>query len=183
MNRLAGKCVMITGASSGFGEAMARAFAAEGCPLLLSARRVERVRELAESLAREHGVEARADGLDVRDADAVAAYAADLAHRGLVPDVLVNNAGKARGFDRLHEGRLDHWDDMIDTNVKGLLYVTRAIVPLMVERGSGHVINIGSIAGHWVYPRGAVYNATKFGVRAITEGLSMDLVGTRVRVS
>lgn len=162
---------------------MARRFAEQGCNLLLSARRFERVEDLAAELRKAHRVEVRVDPLDVTDRDAVAAYVADLAAQRLIPDILVNNAGKARGLDKLHEGSLEHWDDMIDTNVKGLLYMTRAVVPHMVARNSGHVINLGSTAGHWTYPKGAVYNATKFGVRAITEGLNMDLLGTKIRVS
>jgi 3-hydroxy acid dehydrogenase / malonic semialdehyde reductase len=183
MNRLVGKRVLITGASSGFGAAMALRFAEQGCDLLLSARRVERVEDLATELRKAHEVEVRVDHLDVTDRDAVAAYVADLAAQRLIPDILVNNAGKARGLDKLYEGSLEHWEDMIDTNVKGLLYMTRAVVPHMVARNSGHVINLGSIAGHWTYPKGAVYNATKFSVRAITEGLNMDLLGTKIRVS
>jgi 3-hydroxy acid dehydrogenase / malonic semialdehyde reductase len=183
MNRLAGKRVLITGASAGIGEACARYFAARGAHLLLSARRLERVEELADSLAEEHGIEARAHALDVTDRKEVATYVAALVSGGLVPDVLVNNAGKAKGLDKLHEGSLDHWDEMIDTNLKGLLYVTRAVLPHMVERNSGHVINIGSIAGRWVYPKGAVYNATKFAVRALSEAMNIDLLGTRIRVS
>jgi 3-hydroxy acid dehydrogenase / malonic semialdehyde reductase len=183
MNRLAGKRVLITGASAGIGEACARYFAAKGAHLLLSARRLERVQGLADSLADDHGVEARADALDVTDRDAVASYVHSLVSAGLVPDILINNAGKAKGLDKLHEGSLDHWDEMIDTNVKGLLYVTRAVLPHMVERNSGHVIHIGSIAGRWVYPKGAVYNATKFAVRALSEAMNIDLLGTRVRVS
>ncbi|MGE0158337.1 MAG: SDR family NAD(P)-dependent oxidoreductase [Gemmatimonadales bacterium] len=183
MNRLAGKRVLVTGASSGFGAAAARRFAEQGCDLLLSARRLDRVEDLAEEIRKQHHVDVRVDQLDVTDRDAVAAYVADLAHEKQIPDILVNNAGKARGLDKLHEGRIEHWEDMIDTNVKGLLYMTRAVVPHMVARNSGHVINLGSIAGHWTYPKGAVYNATKAGVRAITEGLNMDLLGTNVRVS
>jgi serine 3-dehydrogenase len=183
MNRVADKRVLITGASAGIGEACARLFAERGAHLLLSARRLDRVQEIAQSLARVHGIEARADALDVTDRDAVARYVAALAENGLVPDILINNAGKAKGLDKLHEGSLDHWDEMIDTNLKGLLYITRAVLPLMVERNSGHVINIGSIAGRWVYPKGAVYNATKYGVRALTEAMNLDLLGTRVRVS
>jgi serine 3-dehydrogenase len=183
MNRVAGKRVLITGASAGIGEACARYFAERGAHLLLSARRLDRVQEGAESLAKQHAVEARADALDVTDRDAVARYVAALAENGLVPDVLINNAGKAKGLDKLHEGSLDHWDEMIDTNLKGLLYITRAVLPLMVERDSGHVINIGSIAGRWVYPKGAVYNATKYGVRALTDAMNLDLLGTKIRVS
>jgi serine 3-dehydrogenase len=183
MNRLAGKRVLITGASAGIGEACARQFAERGAHLLLSARRIDRVRALAERLSAEHGIEARADALDVTDRDAVAAYVAGLADAGLVPDILVNNAGKAKGLSTLQEGALDHWDEMIDTNVKGLLYVTRAVLPLMIERDEGHVIHIGSIAGRWVYPKGAVYNATKYAVRALTEAMNIDLLGTKIRVS
>lgn len=183
MNRLAGKRVLITGASAGIGEACARHFAAQGCDLLLSARRIDRVRALAERLAAEHGVDARAHVMDVTDRDSVKRYVDELVANGLVPDVLINNAGKAKGLDTLQEGDLDHWDEMIDTNVKGLLYVTRAVLPHMVERDSGHVINIGSIAGRWVYPKGAVYNATKFAVKALSEAMNIDLLGTRIRVS
>ncbi len=183
MNRLADKRVLITGASAGFGEACARMFAERGTHLLLSARRVDRVEALAASLAEAHGIEAHAHSLDVTDRDAVQAYVDELETEDLLPDILLNNAGKARGFDKLHEGRLDHWDDMIDTNVKGLLFMTRAVVPHMVASNSGHVIHIGSIAGRWVYPKGAVYNATKYAVRAITEAMNIDLLGTNIRVS
>lgn len=183
MNRLPGKRVLITGASAGIGEACARLFAERGSDLLLSARRVDRVEELANALAAEHGIEAHAHALDVTDRAAVAAYVGGLVADGLLPDVLLNNAGKAKGLDKLHEGSLDHWDEMIDTNVKGLLYMTRAVLPHMVARNFGHVIHIGSIAGRWVYPKGAVYNATKYGVRAISEAMNIDLLGTKVRVS
>ncbi len=183
MNRLQGKRVLITGASAGIGEACARHFAAQGAHLLVSARRVERVQALADSLAKEHGIEAHAHALDVTDRDGVFAYVDGLVADGLIPDVLINNAGKAKGLDKLQDGSTDHWDEMIDTNVKGLLYVTRAVLPHMVERNSGHVINIGSIAGRWVYPKGAVYNATKFAVRALSEAMNIDLLGTKIRVS
>jgi serine 3-dehydrogenase len=183
MNRLEGKRVLITGASAGIGEACARHFAAQGAHLLLTARRLDRIAALAKELAEKHGIEARADTLDVTDRDAVPAYVDGLLAQGLVPDILINNAGKAKGLDKLHEGTVDHCDEMIDTNIKGLLYVTRAVLPHMVERDSGHVINIGSIAGRWVYPKGAVYNATKFAVKAISEAMNIDLLGTRIRVS
>lgn len=183
MNRLSGKRVLITGASAGIGEACARHFAAHGAHLLLSARRVQRVEELAKELAEEHGVEAHGHALDVTDRDAVEAYVARLSAGDLDPDILINNAGKAKGLDKLQDGSLDHWDEMIDTNIKGLLYVTRAVLPAMVARDSGHVINIGSIAGRWVYPKGAVYNATKFAVKALSEAMNIDLLGTKIRVS
>jgi len=183
VNRIAGKRVLITGASAGIGEACARHFAERGAHLLLTARRLARIEALAASLAEAHGVEARADALDVTDREAVERYVDALVADGIAPDILVNSAGKAKGLDKLHEGSLEHWDEMIDTNVKGLLYVTRAVLPHMVERNSGHVIHIGSIAGRWVYPMGAVYNATKFAVRALSEAMNIDLLGTKVRVS
>jgi serine 3-dehydrogenase len=183
MNRIAGKRALITGASAGIGEACAQAFAQHGVHLILTARRTERVQKLASDLADTHGVEAEAHHLDVTDRGAVAAFVEAIAGSGRVPDILVNNAGKALGLDKLHEGSIDDWEDMIDTNVKGLLYVSRSVLPHMVKRNSGHVINIGSIAGRWVYPKGAVYNATKFAVWALNEGMNIDLLGTRVRVS
>lgn len=183
MNRIAGKRVLITGASAGIGEACARAFAAQGVHMILTARRAARVDALAKSLTRAHGVDARAYGLDVTDREAVFAFVAELEEEGLLPDILLNNAGKAVGLDKLHEGDVDDWEDMIDTNVKGLLYMSRAVLPHMVASNAGHVIQIGSIAGRWVYPKGAVYNATKFAVAALNEGMNMDLLGTNVRVS
>lgn len=183
MNRLAGKRVLVTGASAGIGEACARYFAERGSHLLLSARRADRIHTLASALAKQHGVEVRGHALDVTDRDAVGAYVDGLVANGLVPDILINNAGKAKGLHKLQEGSLDHWDEMIDTNVKGLLYVTRAVLPHMIERDSGHVIHIGSIAGRWVYPMGAVYNATKYAVRAVSEAMNIDLLGTQIRVS
>ena len=183
MNRLAGKWVLITGASAGIGESCARYFAAQGSHLLLSARRLEKVEALAAELAAAHDVQAHGHALDVTDRGAVESYVAEVVAMGAVPDILINNAGKAKGLDKFQDGSLDHWDEMIDTNVKGLLYVTRAVLPHMVERDSGHVINIGSIAGRWVYPKGAVYNATKFAVRALSEAMNIDLLGTKIRVS
>lgn len=183
MNRIAGKRVLITGASAGIGEACARLFAEKGADLVLTARREELVTALAAELAEEHRVEAHAYRLDVTDRAAVFSFVERLADERLLPDILLNNAGKAVGLDKLHEGDPDDWEDMIDTNVKGLLYMSRAIIPHMVARDAGHVINIGSIAGRWVYPKGAVYNATKFAVWAINEGMNIDLLGTRVRVS
>lgn len=183
MNRLADKRVLITGASAGIGEACARHFAAQGAHILLSARRLDRIQTLASELTTAHGIETHTAAVDVTDRDAVSTYVEDLVSEGLVPDVLINNAGKAKGLDTVQEGNLDHWDEMIDTNVKGLLYVTRAVLPHMIARDSGHVINIGSIAGRWVYPKGAVYNATKFAVRALSEAMNIDLLGTQIRVS
>jgi serine 3-dehydrogenase len=182
-NLLKNKKVLITGASAGFGEAIARAFAAHGAHLELWARRLDRLKELKTSLEKEHKVEVGIQQVDVRELEQVRAAAASLAKRDWVVDVLVNNAGLASGFDPIHEGKIEDWDTMIDTNLKGLLYVTREILPAMVARDSGHVINIGSVAGQWIYPKGNVYNATKFAVRALTEAMSVDMLGTQVRVS
>jgi len=177
-----GKLVLITGASAGIGEACAKRFAAAGCNLLLVARRDDRLDALKENLESEFGVIVTTARLDVRDRDAVERFAGEVA-KAPPPDVLINNAGLASGLASLHEGDFEDWDRMIDTNIKGLLNVSRLILPMMVERNSGHVINIGSIAGHLVYPKGNVYNATKFAVRALNEGMNMDLVGTNIRVS
>jgi len=180
--KLQGRTVLITGASAGIGAACARAFAAEGARLLLAARRAERLQELADKL-RGSGSDVLALEMDVRDGAAVAAAVAGLPAEWSAVDVLVNNAGLGRGMDKLWQGDPADWDEMVDTNVKGLLYVTRAVLPAMVERGHGHVINLGSVAGHEVYPGGAVYCATKHAVGAISRGLRMDVLGTGVRVS
>jgi serine 3-dehydrogenase len=175
--------VLITGASAGIGAACARAFAAAGARLILAARRTERLEAIAEELQRAHGTETHQLALDVRELGVVTQLLAQLPPEWEAIDVLVNNAGLGRGLDPLQEGDPTEWDEMIDTNVKGLLYVTRAVLPGMIERGRGHVINLGSVAGHEVYPGGNVYAATKHAVDAITRGLRMDLLGTPVRVS
>ena len=176
---LVDQTVFVTGASSGIGRACAEQFAAAGARLLLCARRRERLDELAASL----DTEVHTFVLDVRDRAAVQSALSDLPEAWRDVDVLVNNAGLAAGLAPLQEGDPDDWDRMIDTNVRGLLTVTRAVVPQMVERGRGHVINIGSTAGHETYPNGAVYCATKAAVDRITKGLRMDLLGKGVRVS
>lgn len=183
MYSLKDKIVFITGASSGIGAACARQFAQQGANLLLAARRIEQLEEYAQKLRSNFHVKIYTMRLDVRRFPEV-----ETALNGLPPEwknisVLVNNAGLARGMERLQEGRVDDWEEMIDTNVKGLLYVTRAVIPGMIERNEGHIINIGSAAGHWVYPNGNVYCATKHAVAALTEGLRMDLFGTSLRVS
>jgi 3-hydroxy acid dehydrogenase/malonic semialdehyde reductase len=171
--------VLITGASSGIGAATAQAFARTGARLVLAARRLERLRDLAAALATPvHPI-----ALDVRDRAAVHCAVAAIPEPFRPIDVLVNNAGLSRGLDRLHEGAEDDWDEMIDTNVKGLLHVTRAVLPAMVARGQGHVINVGSVAGREPYARGNVYCASKAAVRALTRGLRLDLHGTGVRVT
>lgn len=180
---LTNRCVLITGASSGIGKACAEAFAVRGCRLLLVARRVDRLEELAKEAGGRSGAEVLTGALDVRERGAVAAWFEGLAPEWREIDLLVNNAGLSRGLSPLHEGEVEDWEEMIDTNVKGLLYVTRAVLPGMVERGRGHVINIGSIAGHEVYPGGNVYCATKHAVTALNRALAIDTLGTGVRVS
>ena len=183
MNRIQGKVVVITGASAGIGAACARAFARHGAELILLARREDRLNQVADEIEKEHGKRPRTFVLDVRDRDGVVAFGEQLEADDVVPDVLVNNAGLSRGLAKLHEGSFEDWDEMIDTNIKGLLNVTRVILPMMVRRDRGHVVNIGSTAGHLVYPGGNVYNATKFAVRALNEAMNLDLLGTRIRVS
>lgn len=183
MNRIAGRRILITGASSGIGAGCARRFAREGADVILWARRLERLQQLADELEAAHGRHVHVLAVDVRDRTAVAAAAAALVEADAVPDVLVNNAGLAAGFDFVQDGDPDDWDRMIDTNVKGLLNVTRSLLPEMIRLGRGHIINIGSTAGHMTYPRGNVYAATKHAVLALTEGMNLDVAGSAVRVS
>lgn len=178
-----GRIVVVTGASSGIGQACARGFAASGDHLILAARRADRLVRLAHELEEAHGTRTRVIALDVRDRLSVEKAFAELPEEWRAVDVLLNNAGLSRGLDKLHEGNPDDWDEMVDTNVKALLYVTRALLPGMVSRGRGHVINIGSIAGREVYPGGNAYCASKFAVTALTRAMKIDLVGTPVRVS
>lgn len=180
---LKGKIVFVTGASSGIGAATALAFAAEGARLLLAARRAGKLAEIA-SKALERGAPAvHSLDLDVRDRRAVQQAIDDLSAEWAEIDVLVNNAGLSRGLDKLYMGKIQDWEEMIDTNVKGLLYVTRSVVPGMVVRGRGHVINLGSTAGEITYPNGAVYCASKAAERAINDGLRQDVLGTPIRVT
>jgi len=180
---LKGKIVFVTGASSGIGAATALAFADEGARLLIAARRADKLAAVA-AAALKHGAEAvHTFSLDVRDRNAVKQAIEKLPAEWAAIDVLVNNAGLSRGREKLHQGNIDDWEEMIDTNVKGLLYVTRAVAPSMVERGRGHVINLGSVAGEMTYPDGAVYCASKAAERSINDGLRMDLLGTPIRVT
>jgi NADP-dependent 3-hydroxy acid dehydrogenase YdfG len=183
MASIQNKRVFVTGASSGIGKSCAYAFAAEGAHLLIAARRKPLLDDIAQDIAARYGIRVHAIQLDVRDARAVFGAVEALPEEWKAVDILVNNAGVPRGLEKLHTGRREDWDEMIDTNIKGLLHVSRAVIPGMVERRSGHIINIGSIAGHEAYPNGAVYNATKFAVDAITKSLRMDLVDTPLRVS
>jgi NADP-dependent 3-hydroxy acid dehydrogenase YdfG len=183
MDSLKGKLVFITGASSGIGRATAVAFAREGARLLLCARRLDRLQAL-ESILKESGApEVHIFSLDVQSREAVESTLRALPPEWQAVDILFNNAGLSRGLTKLQDDDPQNWEEMIDTNVKGLLYVTRTLLPGMLERGRGHVINMGSTAGHQTYANGAVYCATKAAERVISEGLRIDLIGTPVRVT
>lgn len=176
------RIALITGASSGIGEACARKFAEGGYDLILTARRAEKLAELGAELEAE-GTKVKTLTFDVRDAEAAEKAVDSLEPEWRKIDVLINNAGLALGLDKEYEGDPDDWNTMIDTNIKGLLTMTRLIVPGMVKRNEGHVINIGSVAGDAAYAKGNVYCATKAAVKTITDGLRIDLAETAVRVT
>ena len=178
-----GKIVFITGASSGIGEGCARKFASQGSDLILNARNEIKLLELKEEFESKYGIRVCVLPFDVRDRQAAVGALASLSDDWKKIDVLINNAGLVIGVDKEHEGNLDEWDVMIDTNIRALLAMTRLVVPGMVERGCGHVINIGSIAGDGAYPGGSVYCATKAAVKALSDGLRIDLVDTPLRVT
>ncbi len=182
MPKLSDKIVLITGASSGIGFACAGKLVENGARLILAARRMERLKTLADELKKSHKTESHIIELDVRDQKAVERIIGNLPAEWQKIDVLVNNAGLSRGLDKTHESKIEDWEEMIDTNVKGLLYVTRAVLPGMVKRNEGMVINIGSIAGYQPYPKGNVYAATKAAVDSLTHSLRMELVDTAVRI-
>jgi 3-hydroxy acid dehydrogenase/malonic semialdehyde reductase len=183
MTNLKDKIILITGASSGIGQACARLFAKEGAKLILCARRQERIEELSNELASTYDTTSLPLVLDVQDKQQVQKALANLPLPWQAIDGLVNNAGLGLSSDPIQQGSLENWDKMIDTNVKGLLYVTRALLPGMIERKNGHIINIGSIAGRECYIGGNVYCATKFAVRALTQSMRLDLLGTPIRVT
>jgi NADP-dependent 3-hydroxy acid dehydrogenase YdfG/Flp pilus assembly protein TadD len=180
---LPNQTVLITGATAGIGRATATVFAENGYRLILTGRRQERLAEVKAALEAEFEVEVHTLAFDVRDSAAVQQALDSLEPEWKQVDILINNAGKAKGFDSIHEGHLEHWEEMIDTNVKGLLYLTRAIAPQMVARRSGHIINLGSTAGKETYPKGNVYCASKFAVDALTKSMRLDLYTHNIRVS
>ena len=177
------KIVFITGASCGIGEGCARKFASEGARLILNSRSEEKLQALAKELEQQYGAECHVLPFDVRDRQAAFSALASLPAKWKEIDILINNAGLAIGVDKEYEGSLEEWDVVIDTNIKALLSMTRIVVPGMVERGRGHIINIGSIAGDAAYPGGSVYCATKAAVKALSDGLRIDLVDTPLRVT
>jgi NADP-dependent 3-hydroxy acid dehydrogenase YdfG len=183
MHTLNDQIVFVTGASSGIGAATAMEFARHGARLLLCARRLDKLQAMDAALRDAGAPDVYSFALDVQGRTDVAKALEALPEAWKAIDVLVNNAGLSRGLNKLHEDDIQNWEEMLDTNVKGLLYVTRAIVPGMVARNHGHVVNLGSIAGHAAYPGGAVYCASKAAERFITDGLRIDLNGTAVRVT
>lgn len=172
--------ILITGATSGIGEATARKLHAEGHEIWATGRRQERLEVLQKSLNNER---IKISSFDISKMSEVEAFGEAQAQELSSVDVLINNAGLARGTEKIQEGRLSDWQEMIQTNVVGLLALSQLVIPHMVRRKSGHIVNLGSVAGRWVYPGGAVYCASKFAVRALTEGMRMDLLGTQIRVS
>ena len=177
------KIVFITGASSGIGAGCARKFASQGASLILNARNEEKLSALKEELEQQYGARVCLLPFDVRDRKTAAEALASLPDEWKAIDILINNAGLVIGVDKEHEGDLDEWDIVIDTNIKSLLAMTRLVVPGMVARGRGHIINIGSIAGDAAYAGGSVYCATKAAVKALSDGLRIDLVDTPLRVT
>lgn len=177
------KTVLVTGASSGIGWECAHVLAPLGVRLLLVARRQERLDRLAQELAQNYQTPCLPQTLDVRDRQGVQDWFRNLPSPWQSIDIVINNAGLSRGLDKFHAGDINDWEEMIDTNLKGLLYVTRMVLPGMVQRGRGHVVNIASIAGLAAYPGGNVYCATKAAVRILGDGLKQDLLGTPVRVT
>ncbi len=183
MGLLIGKTALITGASAGIGLATAEVFAREGAKLILTARRIERLENLAQKLRTEHNAGILTLKLDVKNRKSVQSAIDSLPADWKNVDILVNNAGLGLGLDHIKDGSPDDWDEMIDTNIKGLLYVTKAVLGLMTPKQNGHIVNLGSIAGIEVYPGGNVYCATKFAVNAITKGLRAELLEKNIRVT
>lgn len=183
MSIIKNKIVLITGASSGIGKACAEAFARKSANLILCARRIDRLTELRKTLEKKYKVKILAIQLDVRKLKDVKKVVGSLPPKWKQIDILLNNAGLARGFNKFYEADTIHWEEMIDTNLKGLLYITRTVLPIMVERKKGHVINIGSTAGHEVYPMGNVYCATKFAVNSLTQSIRVDVLDKNIKVT
>lgn len=180
---LKNKIVFITGASSGIGKACAYYFAAQGCRLILTARREERLQAIVKELKQAHNTDSLAIKLDVQDKKQIQTAFASLPEAWSKIDILINNAGLALDTAKMQDSKIDNWDVMIDTNIKGLLYVTHEALKTMVSRNSGHIINVGSVAGQEYYSGGNIYCATKHAVKAITKTLRIDLLGKAIRVS
>ena len=183
MTNLKNKIVFISGANSGIGKACAEQFAEKGTKLILCSRNIDKLIKVAEKINAKYDTEILTYQLDISDRKKVSIVIDELPKKWQKIYLLVNNAGGALGFDKFQDGNIDDWDEMIDSNVKGMLYLSRAIVPLMIKNNKGHVINIGSIAGVAAYPKGAVYCGVKAASKAISDGLRMDTVDTPIRVT
>ncbi|MFN3233787.1 MAG: SDR family oxidoreductase [Gammaproteobacteria bacterium] len=183
MQALNKKIILITGASSGIGEACAKQCAFQGANLIITARRLDKLEKLANELKTQYQISALPLQLDVRDKEAVKSMIHQLPSDWQAIDILINNAGLALGNDTVEQGKLNDWDTMIDTNIKGLMYVTRYVLNGMIERHQGHIVNISSVAGSQVYPGGNIYCATKHAVKAFSEALRLDLLGKPIRVT
>ncbi len=175
--------VLITGATSGIGEATAMRFAKEGWSLMLAGRRKEKLVKVGMAAKKKGSPQVVTLVMDVRDRLALTVLFESYQNMLSKVDVLVNNAGLARGLEKIYEGRVEEWEEMIDTNIKGLLYMTRLVLPAMVQRQKGHIVNMGSITGHQVYAGGAVYAATKFAVKALSETMRLEVLGSGVRIT
>jgi 3-hydroxy acid dehydrogenase/malonic semialdehyde reductase len=180
---LKNQTAFITGASSGIGKACAEQLAKLGVNLFLTARRMDRLNALVQELATKYAVKCQSIELDVQKNEQVETVFNQLKKANAEIDILINNAGLALSMDKIPEAKVSNWDTMIDTNVKGLLYVTKAALPFMLKKDRGHIVNIGSVAGHGTYIAGNVYTATKHAVKAISQSLRLDLLGTAIRVS
>jgi 3-hydroxy acid dehydrogenase/malonic semialdehyde reductase len=177
------KIILITGATAGFGKAIAYKFAEHGWNVIITGRRIDRLKQIEDDITNQYGVKVMSLNFDVRRKHEVTQAINDLPHDWKKIDVLVNNAGLASGLSLIQDGNIDDWEVMIDTNIKGLLYVSRAVMPLMVENKSGHIINIGSIAGKEAYLKGNIYCATKFAVDAISKSMRIDLLQNKIKVT
>lgn len=177
------KLVVITGATSGIGKACAYLYAKNGANIVITGRRAERLSEISDDIKNKYGVKVYPYCFDITDRDAVEKFGLTLKENSLYPYIFINNAGLAKGLAPLQDGSIDDWEEMIDTNIKGFLYAAKAVLPLMIEKNEGCVINLGSIAGSQIYPGGNVYNATKYAVRALNQAMNLDLLKTNIRVS
>lgn len=177
------KLVLITGATAGIGEACAEIYAENGADLILTGRRTDRLEKIKEKLERLYNIKVYTYSFDITDKKSVEDFGRSLKENNLTPYIFINNAGLAKGLGTIQDGNIEDWEIMIDTNIKGLLYASKAVLPLMIEKNEGSVINLGSIAGSQVYPGGNVYNATKHAVRALNQAMNFDLLNTNIRVS
>ncbi|CAN5636016.1 SDR family NAD(P)-dependent oxidoreductase [soil metagenome] len=183
MKNLKNKTVLITGGTSGIGLSCAHTFAEAGCNIIITGRREDRLEKISKELASKYRIQCAAIKMDVRDFENVKQGIDSITPKQKKIDILINNAGLSRGINKIQDGLLEDWNEMIDTNVKGILHVSKCVIPLMLENKTGHIINIGSIAGQEVYPGGNIYSASKFAVDGITKSMRVDLLETPIKVS